>query len=246
MRAAHPPEHAPCHLDRVEDRPGSNDHPGKKVIVPCQILAGAVHHQVDAVFQRAQVDRCGECAVGHGRDPVRPGDLHSTRQVYHPQVRVGRRLEENQPRVGPDRCLERPGLIQRHEGHLDVPLAQKADGKFARAAVAVKRHDQMIAAGEQGQHRRRNGAHAGREKQGALPAFQGRQLALSHSLRGVAVPPILVPDVNVGAVLARRSALHVREDLGGILKGVRGGLDDGGRQRTVGLALVLASVDGLR
>jgi len=77
--------------------------------------------------------------------------------------------------------------------------------------VAVGRH--------QREQHGRGAAHAGRREQGVLRPLQGHQLFLRRARGGVAVAAVLK---------ALEPALLVGDELGGVLEGVGGGLDDGG------------------
>jgi hypothetical protein len=67
------------------------------VRVAVQVLGGRVHHDVEAVFQRALDQRAGEGVVGHGDDAPFAADLGDRLQIRQLEHGIGRRLDPHHP-----------------------------------------------------------------------------------------------------------------------------------------------------
>src|SRR5262249_57365497 len=105
------------------------------------------------------------------------------------------------------------------------------------APVAVARHDEVRAAGQEREEERRRGAHARGEEHGALRALELAELALDRLPRRVAVAPVL---------LAREAPLLVGAQLLGVAEPEGRGLVDRGGDGLASLVLALAAVDAAR
>ena len=130
---------------------GSDDGPGHDVIVAGQILGDAVDDEVDAVFQRAEVDRRGEGGVDDGLDVVSSGDVDEARQVQAVHEGIGGRLGKDEARVGPDGRLERVVVAVGYDRAFHAVALEKLPAEEQRAVVALVGEDHVVAGGEQQQ-----------------------------------------------------------------------------------------------
>jgi len=96
VRVEHAAEHAAQVLDRLHQPAPPQHRAGEEVVVAAQVFGGRVHDEVHALRERPLVDGRGEGGVD---DQVRAGAgiarAAKLRQVGHAQVRVGRRLGED-------------------------------------------------------------------------------------------------------------------------------------------------------
>ena len=202
-----------------------------------EVLRRAVDHVVGAVGERAVVDGRGERRVDHQRHSPAVTQLGGAGDVDHAQIRIRRRLGEEELRVVAQRLLELLQVARVDHRGLDVEPREVLLDELARAAVAVARHHQVAAARQQRQEERGGRAHAGREQHRLLGALELAELALDGAPGRIAVATVL---------LAVEPALLVGAQLLGVREPERGRLID---RRGDGVALLvraLAAVDGAR
>ena len=143
--------HEPQPLDvLVTDR---HDDAADAVAVAVEELRRAVDDQI-----RAEVDRpldvgTGERVVHDHEDPARVRQLAGALEIRQPQCRVGRRLEEQHLRRGPDRLLDlvEPGRV--HVAEVELILPEHPLEQSIRAAVCIVGDDDVVARLEKGHHR---------------------------------------------------------------------------------------------
>src|SRR5262249_56732990 len=123
------------------------------------------------------------------------------------------------------------------QGRLEPEARQVVADELAGAPVAVARHDEVRAAGQEREEERRRGAHARGEEHGALRALELAELALDGLPGRVAVAPVL---------LAREAPLLVGAQLLRVAEPEGRGLVDRGGDGLASLVLALAAVDAAR
>ncbi len=185
-----------------------------------EVLRGRVEDEVHAETEGALVDGSRERGIDedlHAGMPVADGD--EARKVHDPEVRVRGRFGQDDARLSrPDRALERLVIPRLDEGVLDAPAGQHRRNELPRPAVAVGGHDDVLAALQQGEKRRRARRHPAREEDAVLGAVQLRDFPLRCSDSRVAVPAVF---------LALNPALEVVANLRRAVEGVGGRADDG-------------------
>jgi hypothetical protein len=122
-------------LGRARDRGAADD-----VGVAAEVLRRRVHDEVGAELERPLVDRGGERVVD--RDEGVALARHDPRDVDHVEQRVGRRLDPDQLRLGPDRALDsiEVGLVDEVVGQPPARehLVDQAEGA---SVEVVRQHD---------------------------------------------------------------------------------------------------------
>ena len=194
----------------------SGDSANKHVVVPGEILCARVKHQIRAQAARPLVDRRRESRVDRNQAPFRFAEGLDSSDVDAAQVRVRRRLREEQRDVVVFEGLLQSSQIARvdHRGS-DPHFRQHRLNELPRAAVAVRGGHDVAPGGNQSQEHRRRRVHPARGHQAVLRLLQDSDLLLCRARCGVAVSAIFV-----GAV----PPLLVGDELGGVLEGVGGGL----------------------
>mmetsp|Transcript_18008 Transcript_18008/g.30276 ORF Transcript_18008/g.30276 Transcript_18008/m.30276 type:complete len:343 (-) Transcript_18008:141-1169(-) len=223
VRVDHSPQHPVelAHLVHVLLLP--DQRPGKHVVVARDVFGGAVQHEVRAEVERAHVDRRGEGAID-AHDAV--GCVAHLRHQLHidaAQVGVRRGLREEE---GAGLCVEsllEPLHVGRvHDGGRDAHLGEDREDELPGAAVAICGGDDVAILGHQRQQHGGRSTHARRRDQAVLGSLQYPEFLFDHLGSGVAVAPVLIAPVPT---------LLVGNKLCSVLKGVRGSLDDRGRER---------------
>ena len=87
----------------VADHSDAADHVGMAV----EILGGRMHDDVEAEFERALHVGAGKGVVGDEPDAASLRDARDGFEIDELQQRIGRRLDPDQPRFGPQRRFER-------------------------------------------------------------------------------------------------------------------------------------------
>jgi len=213
-----------------------------------QVLGCAVYHQIDPKTQRTEVDGSGKSAIHHSEDLPLASQTHHVLQVHDAQVWISGALPKDHPRVGSDSPFQGLTVADGDQGRLDSEAGQEIGGELASPPVDVLHDDRVISGGEQSHQCGGDRRHARGKKYRALGALQSRQLGLHHLLRGIGITSILIAQGEVTTLLPGDLAcsllLHEGQDSGGILEGVSGCLNNGGRQGTERLGAGLASVNG--
>jgi hypothetical protein len=132
-----------------------------------------------------------------------PGDRGDTLEIDELEQRIGRRLDPDQPGVGPDRRFDRFRVGEIEIAHLEPhrALAHPLE-QAARAAVEVIDRDDVRAVVEAFE-RGRNGRKAGREGESHTAAFEIGDAALERHARGILGARVVV------ALVHARTLLHV-------------------------------------
>ena len=220
-------------LDRLHHRPLAADAAGHQVVVPPQVLGGAVEHEIGAELDGTLVHRRGEGAVDEQAQPVLSGEGHEPVEVGHVQVRVRRRFGEEDPGLLADRPFQGFEVARGDARAGDAELAEDI-AELDRAPVAVLHDHQVLAAAHHGQQDRGDGAHAGGEQQGGVGPVEGGELGLGGADRGIAVAAVL--EVGALALLVLLELVEAVEYVGRRLGDRRG-------HRLGVLAALLAAVD---
>ena len=205
--------------------------------MPRQVLGAGLQHEVRSQLQRALVDRSREGrvdeqvhagkAIAHRREPA---------QIGHAQVGIGRGLGDDELRpTGPDGLGERAQVARLDQRVLHPEPGEERAHELARAAVAVRGEDDVVARLEQLEQGGGHGGHPAGEESAVLRTLQRRDLALCSADRGIAVAAVLLP---------LEIALEVPGQLRGVGEAVGRGADDRRGHGVVRLAALLASVHG--
>jgi hypothetical protein len=175
-----------------------------------------MHHQIEAMLQRALKIRAGEGVVGRGQQLVLARDLADRCQVHQLEHGIGRRLHPDQPGFGADR-----GLDVFHIAHVDVAELQPGRfGAHAReqavtAAVHVVAGDDMRARFQQVEDGG-GGSEAGGKGVATRAAFEVGDAALVGEARGILRARVFIALVYARALLhISRSRIDRRHDRAG-------------------------------
>jgi hypothetical protein len=201
-----------------------------------------VDHQVHAHGQRAQVAGRAKGRIDDGKEPSTVGQRGQLLQVDDPQIGVGGRLGEDQPRVGADGLFEGLHIVDGRQRASDIQSRHDLLPELARTSVAVVGHDIVVARAEKGQQRQRRGRHARAEHAGGVAALESRQLSFDGAGVGAAIARIFAAQQGQPLLFA----LHVRHQRGRVLKAISRGLYDGRGNGAIGVGPGLASVHSLR
>ena len=161
-----------------------------------------MHDDIDAELERPLEVRAAECVVGDGKQAFPPGQVDDRFEIDDLEQRIGRRLDPQHARVGPDRCLD--GSKVGEIGEADVQASRAAAHAVHQpvgAAIDVVGGDDMRAGVEQFQYvgdRREPRA----EGEGGDPAFEVGHRALEGEARRVLAAGVFEPLVYAGALLA--------------------------------------------
>ena len=172
--------------------PIGDDHAADELIVPAQVLCGAVYDQIGAELERTEEDRRGEGGI-HAKDQVMLlGNLGHDRDIRHLQKRIRRRLHPKHFRLGPD-GLFYVGRIRRvHVGKTHVVPSQDLVVVTRHPAVDIVRANHVVAR-LQKLHATVHGGHPAGEARGELATFDGRQLRFQGLPRRVGRSRIIEP-----------------------------------------------------
>ena len=158
---------------------------------------------------------------------MRPRHIADEAHVDDVHRRVGRRFEEEDLGIGPDRCFPRAIVPAVDRRRADPPARQQIVGQPAARSKGGARRDDMVALIELAQQGRRHRRHAGRLRAARLSPLHQRDPLLQHLDRRVLQPRI----GHTGLVAGK-----ARGDRGGIVISVAGGEE----QRLAGLAMLAA------
>ncbi len=181
--------------------------------MPVQIFGAAVHHQIEAVLERAIVDGRGKRVVDQRYQPMRFGELHDALEIGHTHQRIRDgfdidrargRVQQRRPRLGP---------IGVDEVNGNAELLQLSRQKVVRAAIENVLREQMVAGSEHCEQRGRDCRHpAGCHNRG-FGAFQGGELSLDRCLRGrVVEADVLEVVITAFAGIFEHRRLEERHD----------------------------------
>ena len=180
------------------------DEAPDRVAVPAEVLRGAVHDGVDAEVEGPLVDGRCERVVADRGDARLPRDGADGRQVAQRQQGIARRLQVDEPGVGPDGPLDVRRVSSIDKRRLDAQRSQLGHHEVIRARVdRVRRHD-VVAGLDRGEDRRGDGRHAARRGGRRLRVLEGRGLALEG--RNGRVAPARV---DVRRLLSRKDGCAV-------------------------------------
>ena len=149
-------------------------------------LGGRVHHQIRPQFDRPAKRRSQKGVVDCQREPVTLRDLRDSRQIHDLQTRVSNHFAENQPRFGPDRCLEGLGIARIDQGGFDAEAWRRMQKEVDRAAIQATRSDDMASLPHQGGHQQPEAGMTRGSGQTRHPLIQRRDPFLQHRNGGVA------------------------------------------------------------
>src|SRR5260370_5464334 len=113
-----------------------------------------------------------------------------------------RRFGGKNVRTGRDETFD-GGEIGANLADDDTHIGENIAHQAIRAAVGLRRGDDLVAGPERGEQSRGNGGHAGRSDYGGFRAFEGSDFLFGHGECGIAVTR-----VNVGLVFALGPQLH--------------------------------------
>ena len=179
---------------------GGDGDAADHVAVAVQVLRRRVIHDVGAERQRTLEVRRSERVVDDEQRTAPVGELGNGGDVGEAHHRVGRRLDEHQPRrgrhgVGNALRIARVDVREREPEVLE-DFVEQAE----RAAVDVFTAHDVVAGAEQ-LHDRVQAPHAAGEGE-AMPApFERGYVSLQRLARGVLAASVLIPLVYAQAVL---------------------------------------------
>ena len=189
-------------------------HAAHGVAVAAEELGGAVQHHGGTVPEGLLEDRAGEGVVDQERDAVRGGGHAGN--VDELQARVGRRLQDHQAGVRPERGVD--ALRGRER---DV-VAEHAGGQQVVASAVQRPHGDhvLLSGGDDGEQHRAERRHAGGEGDGLRGVFEDGDAFLEPCHGGI-------PEPLVDGALP----LHVRAAGGHVLIGEAAVVHGGKRRR---------------
>ena len=153
--------------------------------MPCEILAGAMHHEVYPQRVGVLKQRRRPAVVAYGEDSLRARPFGDCLQVLQPKHKAGRAFQINQSRVGAERLLKRFQRLARHEGGFHPIAREPVREQLACGRVGGVHTNHMVARLCEGEQHAGNRAHACREAEGAFGVFEHRNLALCQLQRRV-------------------------------------------------------------
>ena len=113
-------------------------------------------------------------------------------QIDDAQMRIGRRLADQQLRPGRDGRFHRVVIAGRHLARDDAEARQVLRAELAAAVVTLVEEDDLVAGVQLGHQQADDRRHAAGEQQGRLAPFERRQLALDDLLARIAVAAVLL------------------------------------------------------
>src|SRR5262249_30737655 len=93
--------------DRFELFFAADDDASEQVVVTAEVLCGGVQDIIDTVFERLDVVGRSERGVDQCLNVAAATDVGKTLQIHHAEVRISRRLADEQLRLGVDRGFHR-------------------------------------------------------------------------------------------------------------------------------------------
>lgn len=199
-----------------------------------------MHHEIDAVVERAHVERRGERGIDQRLDVSGACERPQGLEVDAVQVRVRRALGDNQFRVRAQRSFDARNR-RLAAGVLDAEAAEELAHEDARLAIRIARDDQVHSRPQHRQQRGHECAHARRGQQrryaGSAVAFERGKFFFRDTLRGIAVTAVLLAAFILAAKVAAKFV--------GRTKRIGGGEHEWVRQTVVRLAARLAAVNAL-
>src|SRR5262249_2046659 len=149
-------------------------------------------HEIHAERRGATVDRRRERGVDHRL--YRPPCLAGGREAFEVdarQVRVGRRLADDEARLRPKRVGERGAVAGSQEGVLDAAATEQLGDELERHPVAIAKEDDVLAAACEREHRGRHGGHSAGEKYSVLGTLEGSDALLDRPYGRITVATVL-------------------------------------------------------
>jgi len=143
-------------------------------------------------------------------------DIGQRANVAQVGQRVGRRLGEHQPCLGPQRRLPCRHIGLRHESRLHAEARELAPQQLdGRAEHRLRAHD-VVARFEQREAHQQDGRHAGRRGDGAFRALHGGQPAFKGGHRGIASTGVSEALLLARKASGRRGGVRLHEAAGEI------------------------------
>ena len=177
-------------------------------MVAGEVFRCAVHDQIDPQFERSQQHRRRERRIHDRLDPMRAREGRQRPQIGHAQVRIGRRLTDDEARVGTYRGPHRVEIARLDERVLDTKRGQRLDEKLSRAPIAIAKSDDVRALLREREDRRGHRSHPRRKRDrlcAACGRLQRREPRLERARRRVSIASIF---------LAIRIGMRAREERG--------------------------------
>ena len=140
--------------------------------------------------ERPLQQRRGEHVVDHDQRFRLLGDVCNGLDIHQLEHGIGRRLEEESARVGPDRLLPGLEIAPVDQRGLDAVARQQILDDVAAAAEQGAGRDDVIAGLQMAKQRRGDGGHAARRAARGVGAFQRAHARLEHGHGGVGVAAI--------------------------------------------------------
>ena len=194
------------------------------VAVAADVLRGRVEDDVGAQSDRLLEDRSRERVVHDGGNAGSPSRRDRRGEIGDLHERIRRRLEPDQPRLGPNRGREGGRIVHGDLVGPHAPTREEVGRRDPVAVVGVVGEDEVRSRPE-GLHQGRCRRHARSEHQRRLPAFERRQRELEQGLRGVALPDVRRRADERVVLIARKRRRQVDgrgDGAGGRIGGVSG------------------------
>src|SRR5215213_86467 len=198
------------------------DSPADDVRMAAHVLGRRVDHDVSAESERVLEIRRGEGVVHRDEGAPLVRHFRELRYVGEGEHRVGRGLDPEQPRLGPERFFDGGSIRGIRVGEVKPAGARKDLIEEAiGAAVEVVSGDDVVPRREEAHHRGRRSKPGG-EGEAVFGALEGRHALFESGAGRVARPAVLVALVlawrllGVGGGLVDRDYRRPRRGVGGL------------------------------
>ena len=233
MGIEHPAEDVTRLADERDESPLADHDAREEVVVAAQVFRARMKDEIRALLQRPLVHGRRERRVDQDLHPRMTAlRLRERRQIDDAQIRIGRRLGQDDARARADGGGEHARLAGGDERALHAEARERLRHERARSPVAIADEHHVIALLQQREERRGDGGHAAAEERSVLAGIERSELQLRRAHRGVAIAAIF---------LALGTTFEVVTELGAATERVRRGARDG---RGHGIERVLAWLTG--
>ena len=179
----------------------AGDHAERRVVVAGDALGRRMERDVHAVVEGPLAERCRERRIDHGERTL---DGSQFIEVGELEARVGWGLGQHDHGAARLHGVgERARRRDVDERRLDTESCARPLEERQRSGVELALGHDVASGRAEGQHRRRDGAHAGCECQGLLGAFELGHRLLERPHRRVAVPTVEVAMAHRGGAAVR-------------------------------------------
>ncbi len=146
-------------IEQLVDACRGRDHgSGQEIAVPAQVLGAGMDDDVGAQRQRLLAERCGPAVVDAGERAGLPRDFGQRPDIEDAKQHRARALQPDEPRVRPQRPLERGGIEIEQHVVFDAEAAEVL-GELQGGAVGVVHEHDVISGMQQAEHHRADRRH---------------------------------------------------------------------------------------